>query len=177
MGIPKSLLILFVQVQIWASSKIHREERSCMGKWDIQSMLSSSPQLYGPEKSFSDNEIPRHIKFVFRNPVRCRIIWITFALPQPGSASFNLVEEYDLLSLEESSFTKSKHSSFGGSVKSDTFIHAKRILVFGSSVKKEMEQDAPFQNPELIKMRSLLERSPELGRFRVSISEFHSQLS
>lgn len=156
-------------VEIWASNTIHREERSCMGKWDVQSLVSSSPQLYGPETSYADNDVPRHVKFLFRNPVRCRIIWITLTLPQLCSASFNLVEECDLLSLDESSYPKSNHSSFGETVKSETFIHAKRILVLGSSVKKEMSQVAPLQSPELMKMRSLLDRSPQLGRFRIPV--------
>jgi len=146
-----------------------------MGKWDVQSLVSSSPQLYGPEMSYSDNNVPRHVKFLFRNPIRCRIIWITLTLPQPGSASFNLAEEYNLLSLDECSLPKSNHSSFGGTVKSEAFIHAKRILVFGSLVKKEMGPDALLQNGELMKMRSLLERSPQLGRFRVSTAEFQLQ--
>lgn len=163
---------LFLQVEIWASNKIHREERSCMGKWDVQSFISSSPQLYGPEISYGDNDIPRHVKFLFRNPVRCRIIWITLTLPQPGSTSFNLEEEYDLLSLDESSFPRSSHSMSGTTVKNEAFIHAKRILVFGSAVKTEMGQGASLQNTELMKMRSLLDRSSQLGRFRVSLADF-----
>ncbi|KAH9726112.1 hypothetical protein KPL70_008134 [Citrus sinensis] len=39
-----------IKVQIWASNKIHREERSSMGKWDVQSLITSSSDLYGPEK-------------------------------------------------------------------------------------------------------------------------------
>ena len=45
-------------------------------------------------------------------------------------------------------------------VKSEAFIHAKGILVCGSSEKKEMGQGAPLQNGELMKIRSLLEISP-----------------
>lgn len=156
-------------VEIWASNKIHREERSCMGKWDVQSLVSSTPQLYGPETSYGANDVPRHVKFMFRNPVRCRIIWITLTLPQLGAASFNLVEEYNLLSLHESSFPVSNHSTFGDTVKNEAFIHAKRILVYGSSVKREMGQGTPLQSAELTKMRSLLDRTPQLGRFRVPI--------
>ncbi|KAH9782940.1 retrovirus-related pol polyprotein from transposon RE2 [Citrus sinensis] len=37
-------------VQIWASNKIHREERSSMRKWDVRSLITSSSDLYGPEK-------------------------------------------------------------------------------------------------------------------------------
>ncbi|KAH9782879.1 putative phosphoinositide phosphatase SAC9 [Citrus sinensis] len=36
-------------LQIWASNKIHREERSSRGKWDVQSLITSSSDLYGPE--------------------------------------------------------------------------------------------------------------------------------
>jgi len=53
-------------------------------------VVSSSPQLYWPEMSHSDNNVPRPVKFLFGNPIRCRIIWITLTLAQPGSASFNL---------------------------------------------------------------------------------------
>ncbi|ONK81536.1 uncharacterized protein A4U43_C01F30270 [Asparagus officinalis] len=154
-------------VQVWASNNIHRDEGSCMGKWDVQSLASSSPELYGPENSYSDSDIPRHVKFLFRNPVRCRIIWITLTLPQHGSASFNIVEECDLLSLDENPFAKSNRAYSGGTVKSEAYIHAKRILVFGSSAKKEIGNSV--QNPELMKMRSLLDRSSQLGRFRIPV--------
>ncbi|KAJ6824952.1 putative phosphoinositide phosphatase SAC9 [Iris pallida] len=153
-------------VQIWASNKINREERSCMGRWDIQSLISSSPHLCGQEKASGDDDVPRHVKFHFRNPVRCRIIWITITLPQTCSL---LEEQYNLLSLDDSSFPKSNNASFGSTVKHEPFIHAKRILVFGYSVKSDISQGASLQNTEIIKMRSYLDRSPQLGRFRVPI--------
>ena len=73
--------MLLVQVEIWASNKIHREDRAFIGKWDVQDIISSSPQLCGPEKSNRLSEEPRHIKFHFPNPFRCRIISIKMALP------------------------------------------------------------------------------------------------
>ncbi|GAY67663.1 hypothetical protein CUMW_258400 [Citrus unshiu] len=51
----------FMNVQIWASNKIHREERSSMRKWDVRSLITSSSDLYGPEKSASVEKLPRHL--------------------------------------------------------------------------------------------------------------------
>ncbi|KAL0413978.1 UNVERIFIED_CONTAM: putative phosphoinositide phosphatase SAC9, partial [Sesamum radiatum] len=48
-------------VQIWASNKIDKEERSCTGKWDMQSLITSSSELCGPEKDF-------HLLSVDENP-------------------------------------------------------------------------------------------------------------
>lgn len=152
-------------MQIWASNRIHKDERSFMGKWDIHSLISSSPYLCGPEKSQSDSDIPRHMKFLFRNPVRCRIIWIELGLAKPRSSS-NMKEDFDLFALDENPFaiTRSNDSSVGG-LASDACIHAKRLIVFGSSVKRD-NQDT-LQNSELMKMKISLENSPQWGRFRV----------
>lgn len=162
---------LFTQVQIWASNKINREERSCMGKWDLQSLASSSPQLYGPEKVGSEKNVPRHIKFLFRNSVRCRIIWIMLTLPQFGSRSLNLEEDYNLLSLDDSSFPDTKRrASFSGSIGSQPFIHAKRLIVFGKPLRKEIGSDTSMQTPENLKFRNLSDRPPQTNRFRVNFS-------
>lgn len=156
-------------VEIWASNKIHRDEGSFMGKWDVKSLISSSPQLYGPEKSGTENDIPRHLKFDFRNPVRCRIIWMTLTLPQRASNSMNLEEEYNLLSLDENPFAKPETPEFfGGTDTNAPCIHAKRIVVFGNSVGNVLDQDVP-QLPEMMKIRSFLDRSPQLSRFRVPV--------
>ncbi|PHU09115.1 hypothetical protein BC332_20975 [Capsicum chinense] len=77
-------------VQIWASSKIHKEERSCVGKWDMRSLITSSSELCGLEKS---SEVPRHVKYSFRNPVRCRMIWITLRLQKVGSSSVDFEKD------------------------------------------------------------------------------------
>ncbi|XP_039145978.1 probable phosphoinositide phosphatase SAC9 [Dioscorea cayenensis subsp. rotundata] len=157
-------------VQIWASNKINREERSCMGKWDLQSLASSSPQLYGPEKVGSEKNVPRHIKFLFRNSVRCRIIWIMLTLPQFGSRSLNLEEDYNLLSLDDSSFPDTKRrASFSGSIGSQPFIHAKRLIVFGKPLRKEIGSDTSMQTPENLKFRNLSDRPPQTNRFRVPV--------
>ncbi|XP_010916119.1 probable phosphoinositide phosphatase SAC9 [Elaeis guineensis] len=157
-------------VQIWASNTIHRDERSFMGKWDVKSLISSSQQLCGPEKPGAESDIPRHMKFQFRNPVQCRIIWMTLTLSQHASSSMNLEEEYNLLSLDENPFAKpDAPASFCGTDKNVTCIHAKRIVVFGKSVRKELGQDASPQAHEMIKMKSFLERSPQLSRFRVPV--------
>ncbi|XP_024928266.3 probable phosphoinositide phosphatase SAC9 isoform X2 [Ziziphus jujuba] len=155
-------------VQIWASNKIHKEERSCMGKWDLQSMIMSSSKYYGQEKLSREDELPRHVKFEFKNPVRCRIIWITLRLQRTGSSSFNF-ENLSLLSLDENPFAlANRRASFGGSAENDTCLHAKRILVVGSPVKKDITQ-APSQDTEEMKMKNWLERAPQLNRFKVPI--------
>lgn len=155
-------------VQIWAGNKIQKDERSSMGKWDVNTLISSSPFLYGPEKPQKGSEIPRHLKFLFRNPVRCRIIWITLTLAKPESSS-NLKEEFDLLAFDENPFAKpSPHEFSSGTVASDACIHAKRLIVFGTSVKRENEEIS-LQNSEMMKMRSSVVKSPQWGRFRVPI--------
>lgn len=160
-------LLLLVQVQIWASNKIHKEERSCMGKWDVQSQIMSSSDYYGPEKLVREDEVPRHVKFEFRNPVRCRILWITLRLQRPGSSSLNL-GNLNLLSLDENPFAEvTRRASFGGEVDRDPCIHARRILVVGSPVNKEMA-DTSAQGSDQMNLKGWLERAPPLNRFRVT---------
>lgn len=155
-------------VQIWASSKIHKEERSCIGKWDVQSMIASSSDFYGPEKSAGDKKLPRHIKFTFRNRIRCRVIWLTLRVQRPGSSSVN---DFSLLSLDENPFAPTqlnRRSSFGGAVEeADPCLHAKKIIVVGIPLKKETESTA--QGTDQINLRSWLERPPKLNRFRVPV--------
>jgi hypothetical protein len=148
-------------VEIWASNKMHREDRTFIGKWDVQDIVSSSLHLCGPEKSSSMIEEPRHVKFHFPNPIRCRIVSIRMTLPHIGSRSTKFSEEFDLLSLGDSSFYESKPIN-----PQNSFIHAKRILVFGSSLRKEMEPDT---SGGIMRMKSYLDRSPPLGRFRIPV--------
>ncbi|KAG8369402.1 hypothetical protein BUALT_Bualt14G0007400 [Buddleja alternifolia] len=155
-------------VQIWASNKIDREERSCTGKWDMQSLIKSSSELCGPEKSFKDDKVPRHVKFAFKNPVRCRIIWITLRLPRLGSNSVNFERDFNLLSMDENPFSQlSRRASIGGEFDSDPCIHAKRVLVVGRSVRKEI--GASPQGSDQLNVRNWLERAPPLNRFKVPI--------
>ncbi|KAL6556456.1 putative phosphoinositide phosphatase sac9 [Orobanche gracilis] len=155
-------------VQIWASNKIDKEERSCTGKWDMQSLLTSSSELFGPERSFKDGKVPRHVKFAFRNPVRCRIIWITLRLPRIGSNSVNLERDFNLLSIDENPFAQvSRRASLGGEFDSDPCIHARRVLVVGRTVRKEI--GVPPQGSDQINLRNWLERPPQLNRFKVPI--------
>ncbi|MBA0651574.1 hypothetical protein Goklo_018888, partial [Gossypium klotzschianum] len=153
-------------VQIWASNKIDREERSCVGKWDVQSLISSSPEFYGPEKSTREDKLPRHIKFTFKNPIRCRIVWITLRLQRPGSSSVNFGNDFSLLSLDENPFAQeTRRASFGGATESSPCLHAKRIVIAGIPVKKEME----FTLSESSDQRNWLDRAPQLNRFKVPI--------
>ncbi|KAK6137237.1 hypothetical protein DH2020_029026 [Rehmannia glutinosa] len=155
-------------VQIWASDKIDKEERSCTGKWDMQSLLASSSELCGPEKSFNDGKVPRHVKFAFKNPVRCRIIWITLRLPRIGSNSVNFERDFSLLSMDENPFAQvSRRASFGSEFDNDPCIHAKRVLVIGSVVRKELGVSP--QGSDQVNVRNWLERPPQLNRFKVPI--------
>lgn len=158
--------MVFIQVQIWASNKVDKEERSCTGKWDMQSLLRSSSDLCGPEKSFKDGKVPRHVKFAFKNPVRCRIIWITLRLPRLGSNSVSLEKDFSLLSMDENPFAQpSRRASFGGEFDSNPCIHAKRVIVVGRMVKREI--GASPQGSDQVNVRNWLERSPQLNRFKV----------
>ncbi|KAI4368285.1 hypothetical protein MLD38_016860 [Melastoma candidum] len=154
-------------VQIWASNKIQKEERSSMGKWDVQSLIAVSPEYYGPE-NLSRDKVPRHVKFEFRNPVRCRIIWMTLRLQHAGSRSMNLDNDFSLLSFDENPFAQpTRRASFGGATASEPCIHAKRILVVGSMVKKEVEP--PSHGTDQVNVKSWLDRPPRLNRFKVPI--------
>lgn len=160
--------IMSVQVQIWASNKIHKEERSLMGKWDVQSMIKASSELYGFEKSGIEHKIPRHIKFPFKNSVRCRIIWISLRLQRPGSSSINIGNDFNLLSLDENPFAEeTRRASFGGSAENEPCLHAKRILVVGSPIRKEADIKSQ-QIPDQVNLRGWLERAPQLNRFKVN---------
>lgn len=159
-----------LQVNIWAGNKINREERSFIGKWDLQS-LSAASELYGPEQPDHGRDVPRHVKFHFRNPVRCRIIWVTLTLQKAGSSSATLEREYSLLSLDDSfSQPPAAGGSFSGAAGGgDPRIHAKRLIVFGTHLVKEPRVDSS-QGLDNMNANSWLERPPKLGRFRVRIS-------
>jgi hypothetical protein len=140
-----------------------------MGKWDVQSLIMSSSEFYGPEKLGTEDKVPRHVKFAFRNPIRCRIIWITLRLQRPGSSSVNFEKDFNLLSLDENPFAQvNRRASFGGSVGSDPCLHAKRILVVGSPVKKETGLKSA-QGPDQMNFKSWLERAPQSNRFKVKL--------
>ncbi|XP_057802025.1 probable phosphoinositide phosphatase SAC9 isoform X2 [Salvia miltiorrhiza] len=155
-------------VQIWASNTIDREERSCTGKWDIQSLVTSSSELCGPEKSLQDSKVPRHVKLAFKSPSRCRIIWMTLRLPRLGSNSVNLGRDFSLLSMDENPFADlSRRASFGGESGNDPCIHARKIMVVGKSVRGEM--GASPQGSDQMNVRNWLERPPQLNRFKVPV--------
>ncbi|XP_057491304.1 probable phosphoinositide phosphatase SAC9 [Actinidia eriantha] len=155
-------------VQIWASNKIQKEERSCIGKWDVRSLITSSSELCGSEKLGKGDTVPRHVKFAFRNPVRCRIIWITLCLQRFGSRSVNIEKDFNLLSLDENPFSQiDRRASFGGATENDPCLHAKRILVVGSPVRKDTGLTSPQASD--LNLRSLLDRAPQLNRFKVPI--------
>ncbi|CAN0916183.1 Probable phosphoinositide phosphatase SAC9 [Linum grandiflorum] len=151
-------------VQVWASNKLENEERSCVGKWDIQSMATSSSELYGPERVEASGEVARHVKFSFKNIVRCRIIWITLRLPRAGSSSVNIQKDFNLLSLDENPFAEvDRRASFGGGPDTLPCLHARRIVVLGKSVKNEA------QSSDTVNLNGWLDRPPQLNRFKVPI--------
>ncbi|KAG8045417.1 hypothetical protein GUJ93_ZPchr0008g11457 [Zizania palustris] len=145
-------------VEIWAGNKIHREDRTFIGKWDVNDIILSSPDLCGPEKMSSMSEAPRHIKFHFPNPIRCRIVSIKMSI---ASHSTKFSEEFDLLSLSEGSFFAPKPT-----IPQNSFVHAKRIIVFGSTLRKEISPDTSVG---IMRMKTYLDRSPSQGRFRIPV--------
>ncbi|KAH9782880.1 putative phosphoinositide phosphatase SAC9 [Citrus sinensis] len=139
--------LLLLQLQIWASNKIHREERSSRGKWDVQSLITSSSDLYGPEKSASVEKLPRHV----------RIVWITLRLQRPGSASVNFGKDFSLLSLDEDE---------------NPFAQVDRRASFGGAVENEplkREGLTSSQSSEQLSIRNWLDRAPQMSRFKVPI--------
>ncbi|KAK4425168.1 putative phosphoinositide phosphatase SAC9 [Sesamum alatum] len=154
-------------VQIWASNKIDKEERSCTGKWDMQSLITSSSELCGPEKSLKDVKVPRHVKFAFRNPVRCRIIWITLRLPRLLSNSVNFERDIHRLSLDENPFAQpTRRASVGGEFDSEPCIHAKRVLVVGRTVRNEIGVSP--QVSDHIKCKKLVGESSTVEQIQAS---------
>jgi len=146
-----------------------------MGKWDVRSLLTSASELCGPEDfrkanfTCKGNTVPRHVKFTFPNPVRCRIIWITLRLQKAGSSSLNFEKDFNLLSLDENPFAQlDRRASFGGAVESDPCLHAKRILVVGSAARKDLGLTSP-QASDQISLRSWLSEAPQLNRFKVQL--------
>ncbi|CAI9108519.1 OLC1v1008119C1 [Oldenlandia corymbosa var. corymbosa] len=154
-------------VQIWASNNINKEERTCVGKWDVNSIIGSSSELCGPEDS-SDRKVPRHVRFVFKNPVRCRIIWITLRLQKIGSSSISIEKDFNLLSLDENPFAEpTRRASFGGPIESDPCIHAKRILVIGRPLRRDSTvSSGGLDQPSV---RNWLDKPPSLNRFKVPV--------
>ncbi|KAK9058388.1 hypothetical protein SSX86_023230 [Deinandra increscens subsp. villosa] len=153
-------------VQIWTSNKIHKEERSCVGKWDVRSLLTSSPELCGPEESGKEGQIPRHIRFDFRNPVCCRLIWIKLTIQQVVSSSVSFGKDFNLLSFdEEPPSGPGRRASIGGTSESDPCVHAKRILVVGCPVKEDVGRNFEHANS----IRNWLEKAPLLNRYKVPI--------
>ncbi|CAH9117203.1 unnamed protein product [Cuscuta europaea] len=149
-------------VQIWASSKIEKEERSCVGKWDVRSMMTS--ELCGSETLC---EVPRHVKFSFRNPVRCRIIWITLRLQRIASSSVNFEREINLLSLDENPFSElTRRASFGGAAENEPCLHAKRIMVLGSALSRDIGTSSEATDQL---NTSWLDRGPQLNRYKVPV--------
>ncbi|KAL9254486.1 putative phosphoinositide phosphatase SAC9 [Drosera capensis] len=154
-------------VQVWASNKISKEERSCVGKWDTQSILTSS-ELNRPAKS-DGNNVPRHVKISFRNSVRCRVIWLTLRLPHIGSSSVNFGTDFNLLSLDENPFSQpNRRASSGGADSRGPCLHARRILVVGTLLKGEIGLTSS-EGPDYLKLKSWLERPPKMNRFKVPI--------
>ncbi|KAL8232512.1 hypothetical protein R6Q57_002290 [Mikania cordata] len=137
-------------VQIRASNKIDKEDRKIMGNWDVRSIITSSPELCGPEKP--GNTTPRNISFSFQNPVRCRMIWIKLSIQKTSS-------NFDLLSLDENPFSRSM------SLENDACLHAKRIIVVGTPLKLETPTQTSYQGG----IKSWLERAPSLNRFKVPV--------
>ncbi|XP_022140904.1 probable phosphoinositide phosphatase SAC9 isoform X2 [Momordica charantia] len=160
-------------VQIWASNLIHKEERSYVGKWDVQSLMPSSFDFYGPEKEYSKDTTPRHVRFTFKNPVRCRIIWMTLRLQRPGSSSVSCEKDFNLLSLDDNPFAPvhpqiNRRASFGGSSEGIPCLHAKRIIVVGIPVRKETGLESSSGSDQMT-YRALLERAPQVKRFKIPI--------
>lgn len=174
--------LLSYQVQIWASNFIHREERSYIGKWDVQSLIPSSFDFCGPERKHSEDAAPRHVRFTFKSPVRCRIIWMTLRLQRAGSSSFNFMKNFDLLSLLDENpvapvnpqvnrrASLGSFGSFGGSSEAIPCLHAKRIIVVGIPARKEIALESSSDTDQVTNTdRSWLERAPQLRRFKVEI--------
>ncbi|KAI3826704.1 hypothetical protein L1987_00756 [Smallanthus sonchifolius] len=153
-------------VQIWTSNNIHKEERSCVGKWDVRSLITSSPELCGPEESGKEGQIPRHIRFDFRNPVRCRLIWIKLTIQKVVSSSVSFRKDFNLLSFdEEPPSGPGRRASIAGTSESDPCVHAKRILVVGCPVKADIGRS--FEHASSIK--NWLEKAPLLNRYKVPV--------
>lgn len=127
-------------------------------------MTASSSEIYGPEDYSKDNQAPRNIKFSFRKPVQCRIVWVMLSLQRSGSSSVSLDENIDLLSLDENPFAQlDRRASLGGPIDSNPCLHAKRIFVVGRPLKN----DAGVTSSLGSDVRSWLAKAPPVTRFKV----------
>ncbi|KAK7245546.1 hypothetical protein RIF29_40393 [Crotalaria pallida] len=94
------------------------------------------------------------------------IIWICLRLLQTGSSSINIGSDFNLLSLDENPFAReTRRASFGSSAKSEPCLHAKRILVVGSPLRKEVDLRSQQKSGQL-NLRGRLERAPQINRFK-----------
>ncbi|XP_076900797.1 putative phosphoinositide phosphatase SAC9 isoform X2 [Bidens hawaiensis] len=153
-------------VQIWTSNNIHKEERSCVGKWDVRSLITSSPELCGPEKSDKEGQTPRHIRFDFRNTVRCRLIWVKLSIQKVVTSSVSFGKDFNLLSFDEDPLSGlGRRASIGGTSETDPCVHAKRILVVGCPVRADIGRS--FQHASSVK--NWLEKAPLLNRYKVPV--------
>lgn len=127
-------------------------------------MTESSPEIYGPEDHSKGNWMPRNIKFSFRKPVRCRIIWMTLSLQRSGSSSISFDQNINLLSLDENPFAQlDRRASLGGPIDSNPCLHAKRIFVVGKPLKNDIGVTSSLGSD----VRSWLAKAPPLTRFKV----------
>ncbi|XP_078444731.1 putative phosphoinositide phosphatase SAC9 isoform X2 [Wolffia australiana] len=153
-------------INIWSGDKINKEDRSFVGKWNMQS-LTGVTELSGPENPHKGS--PRHATFNFQSPIRCRILWITFTLQETGSSSVNLERDCSLLSLDDHYplplASRSLTRDTGGN---DPHIHARRLIVFGKLLKKEQRND-PSNGFGNTSANPWLERLPTQGRFRIPV--------
>ncbi|EAY73972.1 hypothetical protein OsI_01856 [Oryza sativa Indica Group] len=77
------------------------------------------------------------------------------------SHSTKFSEEFDLLSLSEGTFSESKPTT-----PQNSSIHAKRIVIFGNTLRKETNPDTSMG---IMRMKTYLDRSQPLGRFRIPV--------
>ncbi|GJS75716.1 probable phosphoinositide phosphatase SAC9 [Tanacetum coccineum] len=157
-------------IQIWASNKIHKEERSCVGKWEVRSLITSSPELCGPEEPGKAGQTPRHVRFDFRNPVRCRMIWITLSIQKVVSSSVSFGKNTNLLSLDEDALSgMGRRASIAGTSESNPYIHAKRFIVTGCAVKEDIGRTSSRSSEHASSIRNWLEKAPLLNRYKVPV--------
>ncbi|PWA74632.1 SAC domain-containing protein [Artemisia annua] len=161
-------------VQIWASNKIHKEERSCVGKWEVRSLITSSPKLCVPEESGKEGQTPRHIRFDFRNPVRCRMIWITLSIQKIVSNSVSFGINTNLLSLDEDALSRmGRRASIAGTSESNPCIHAKKIYCNWMCGERRLGRISSRISEHASSIRNWLEKDPLLNRYKLWFKIIH----
>ena len=161
-------------MDVWAGNWITETNRTLVGRWDLGKEAAASPNVFGEEQSGNVNDQTglRFLSFQFSKREQCRILWVKLTLQNSSRVSVD--SRLDLLSLAPSS----KRNESSGATWAPPCIHARRIIVVGSSLQDKSDL---MQNNSVLKQnwRNFLEQPVSYGRLKVikkCFPQFNSKL-